>query len=518
MKLHSSGNILIIQSICILYVLSHVLPTDVLSRELYTDLQLSATCPGNYNPTTRTCGGIGDKDGYNSLNSAVSTLQPGDILFLRQGNYSQLNIATSGTVDSPITIQGYPGEAAVITNNGSQVGLWLKNRHDIIIDGLEVRNIEGHGRLEESSRITISNTLFTQSQSSGTTGSLKLVRSMYNRISNCTFTDSNSDSVVIQDNSDYNIFEGNIFNRAEHSLMSIRCSNYNIIRNNDFENPDQKAIEIYDCEGVSDAPFRLDSTKHNLFENNRVTETKASDRNYRYNAIQHGAQYTIVRKNVFRNCSGGGVNYQYYSDESLYVYGNRLYNNTFYNNSCYGIIGNSGSSSRYYDNRVVNNLLYQNKTCSGSATQIHISDPDAVILDHNLLATTDPGFVDAAAHNFSLTTNSPHLDTGTFITRANGSGNGTTITVHDAAVFFDGFGIPGENGDIIQFEGSQDTVDIVAVNYQSNTLTLGTAIAWTDSQGIHLKYSGSAPDPGAFEKGLTGSVISAPTGFQIVSK
>ncbi len=514
MKIYSRIHIPMISALCLAWSIFFLLPAHALSRELFVDRQLSSNCPGNYNPKTRACNESGSRDAYSDLDTAVSTLRPGDVLNLRQGSYTRLNITTSGTVENPITIRSYPRETAVITNNGSEVALWLIQRHDIIINGLEVRNAAGHGRLEESTRITIKNTLFTQSQSSGTTGSLKFVRSTYNHVNNCTFTDSNSDAVVIQDNSDYNIFEGNKFNRAEHSLLSIRCSNYNIFRNNDFANPNQKAIEIYDCEGISDAPVRLDSTKHNLFENNRITDTKASDRDYRYNAIQHGAQYTIVRKNVFRNCEGGGVNYQSYSDESLYVYGNRLYNNTFYNNSCYGIIGNSGSSSQYYDNRVVNNLLYKNTSCNGAPAQVSINDPDAVILDHNVLATDDPGFIDADANDFSLTTTSPVLDAGTFITHTNGSGSGTTIPVDDAAVFFDGFGIPEEIGDIIQFEGSQDTERILSIDYQNKTLTLDKAVTWTDGQGISLRYSGNAPAVGAFE-GTTDIVISTPTGLRI---
>ncbi|MCB1694402.1 MAG: right-handed parallel beta-helix repeat-containing protein, partial [Pseudomonadales bacterium] len=266
-----------------------------------------------------------------------------------------------------------------------------------------------------------------------------------------------------------------------------------------FSNPDQKATEIFDCEAVSDAPYLLNATKRNLFEHNRFIKTRSSDRNHRYNAIQHGAQDTVVRHNLFAHCEGGAVNYQQYSDEALYVHGNRLYNNTFYDNACNAIIGQSGPTSEFYDNRAVNNLLYMNTACDGTSQQTDIEDPASVILTNNLLATSPPGFVDVAALDLRLAAGSAAIDAGTFLTRATNDGNGTLLAVDDASYFYDGYGIPGESGDVIQFAGSTHPVRIISIDYAANELTLAEPRTWQAGQGVHLAFDGSAPDMGAYE-------------------
>jgi hypothetical protein len=463
---------------------------------LYVDPSLSSDCSSTYSIESRSCTG-GSSTAYASLNRALGDVSPGDEVILRAGSYGQISPSVSGESNRPITIKSYAGETASISNL-STIALSITDRSNIIIDGLTVNNVVGFGRLEDSSNITIRNSNFSSASSSGTTGALKLVRSTHNSILNNSFQDG-SDNMVLQDASDYNKIIGNNFYIGSHSLLSIRCSEYNIIRNNQFGNPDQKAVEIYDCEGTSDAPVRLNSTKQNLFEDNLFYDTLGYYADHRYNAIQHGAQHTIVRKNVFRNCEGGGVNYQYYSDESLYVYGNRMYNNTFYSNSCHGIIGNSGSSSRYYDNRVVNNLLYKNVNCDGGNTQVSIDDSSAVILTGNAVVSENPLFENEDDYDLRLTEDSPYIDAGIFLAATTDSGSGNTISVDDASFFYDGFGISGEVGDLIQLEGSTITARITSINYDTNTIQLDKSLTWSSGQGVGLTYTGDAPAVGAFD-------------------
>jgi hypothetical protein len=487
-------------------LLSSVIPCAY-AKTLYVDSSLSSNCTTSYSVDSRSCSG-GTSSAYATLSSALDSVSAGDEVILRAGSYEQIAPSISGTAGQPITIKSYTGETASISGLNT-IALSIIGKSYIIIDGLTVNNVVGFGRLEDSNNITIRNSYFNSATSTGTTGALKLVRSTNNNILNNTFQNG-SDNMVIQDASNNNRIIGNQFHIGSHSLLSIRCSDKNIIRGNKFGNPDQKAVEIYDCEGVSDAPVRLDSTKHNLFENNLFHDTLGYYADHKYNAMQHGGQHTIVRKNVFRNCEGGGVNYQYYSDESLYVYGNRLYNNTFYANSCHGIIGNSGSSSQYYDNRVANNLLYKNVNCDGDNTQVNIDDSSVVILSGNALATSDPQFEDESSYDLSLTENSPHIDTGIFVASATSSGSGSTMTVDDASYFYDGFGIDGEVGDLIQLESSTTTARIISINYDTNTIQLDKSVSWTSGQGIALAYTGDAPDVGAFELSSGSSTTLAP--------
>jgi hypothetical protein len=248
---------------------------------------------------------------------------------------------------------------------------------------------------------------------------------------------------------------------------------------------------------------RFDAAKRNLFERNQVILTRGSSREHLYNAIQHAAQYTIVRRNVFRNNAGGGVNYQMYRDEAMFVYGNRLYHNTFYANRCYAVVG-EGRASSYKDQQVKNNLLYKNGDCRGGGDQVMIPDRRAVVMTGNAIEKADPGFVDETGNDFRLAPGSRMIDAGGPLTTTVAAGSGTSMAVADALYFYDGYGIADEPGDTIQLLGSAETAVVKAIDYKTNTLTLDRAVTWTKGQGVALRYGGSAPDMGAFESGLDG--------------
>lgn len=474
--------------------------------EIFVDLTLGDDCPGEYDSSSRSCGG-GTRTAFNNLDEGLAAAEPGDHVVLRSGGYGAIAPVSSGQPGSPITIRNHHSETVLVANLSSEVAISMDGLSYITIQGLEFDAVRGFGHIYDCHHIVINGCRFSSS-GVGTTGSMKLARTTHSRIINNTFSDSDGDQMVLQDASDHNLIAGNSFFAAYHSLLSIRCSEHNIVRDNVFDNPDQKAVEIYDCEGTSDAPYRLDSTARNVFENNDFIRTRADTDDHSYNAIQHGAQHTIVRRNVFRGCLGGGVNYQHYSDESLFVYGNRMVQNTFYDNRCHAIIGdNPEDPARYFDHRVTNNLLFLNQDCTGGGEQTRIADPGVVILNHNVLATEDPGFVDEPGFDFRLTAASPFVNQGGFVTTTATEGSGTTIPVNDAGWFHDGLGVVGESGDLIQLEGQPTRVRIVQVDYTGNTLILAGPLTWSAGQGVHLAYAGDGPDPGAFERGLDGQIF-----------
>lgn len=477
------------------------------ARTIHADNALTSSCLTNYNVTTRSCGS-GSGTAYRTLTEAVAALQAGDTLLVRGGNYSErLAPPRSGEQSAYIAIRAYTGETASITGN-LDLAIVLTGRSYLIIEGFRIDNVIGWGRLEDSSNNIIRNNHFTRATAGGTTGGLKLVRSTYNRILDNTFEDGN-DNVVVQD-SDRNLLQNNIFLGARHSLLSVRCGNFNVIRGNTFSNSEQKAAEIYDCEGVSDAPVKLDATKRNIFDANRFILTRASSEPHRYNGIQYGGQNSIVRRNVFHDNQGGAIRIQVYSDEALYNYGHRFYHNTFYNNRCYGLSSSDvAASSQFRDNRARNNLFYRNTDCSGGGAQISFNTT-AVIFENNALLTSAPPFVDEAGRNLRLQPGSAQIDAGAFLASAVGAGSGTRLVVDDPSYFYDGYGIPAETGDLIQLAGQSQTARIVAIDYAARVLTLSQSLAWTDGQGVHLAYSGSRPDMGAFEF-ETGSASNTPS-------
>jgi parallel beta-helix repeat protein len=282
-------------------------PVTAQSTTIYVDPGIGAASCNAYDPTRRICLG-GTSTAYLTIAGAASVAKPGWTVLIRAGTYRErLSPVGSGTQSQPLVFRRYSNEIATIT--GISPGILLMKKEYIEIDGVTVTDVLGWARLEDSRNITIRNSVFRRATATGTTGGMKLVRSSDNRIVNNIFDDGN-DNMILVDSADRNLIQDNIFQEARHSLLSVRCSNFNVFRGNSFSNTKQKAIEIYDCEGTStDTPFRLDATKHNLFELNSVTKTLASDLEYRYNGIQHGAQQTIVRRNLFRNNDGGTVGF-----------------------------------------------------------------------------------------------------------------------------------------------------------------------------------------------------------------
>jgi hypothetical protein len=481
----------------------------------YVDAQLSSACT-TYTPAARSCGS-GSSTAYKDLQSASAAAQPGDTVFVRQGTFTtQFVPQTSGTSAANITFQVYSNETATLTNI-NDAAIYLLNRNYLVIDGFTVTNVLGWGRIENSSHNIIRNNQFLVATAGGTTGGLKFIQSHYNKVLNNTFTDGNDDMLLQQ--SDRNLILGNSFFKGRHTLLNISCGNYNVVRGNTFDNPTQKAIESFDCEGtVSGQPVLLDATKHNVWEGNTFAGTASSTRDYDFNAMQYSGQNGIVRRNVYHDNLGGGVNFQLYADEALYNYSHRLYNNTFYNNKCEAIAASGNTSpSQYFDNIVKNNLLYKNVNCSGAANQTSIGNSTAVVLTSNAIVTSSPLFVSETTHDFHLQSGSPQIDAGAFLTTTAVAGSGTSMRLADVGYFYDGYGIVGEVGDTIQLAGQGARATIVAIDYTNKVLTLSQSLTWTAGQGVALAYVGSAPDMGAFESGAVISTApAAPTNLRIV--
>jgi hypothetical protein len=468
-----------------------------LATVLYVDSRIAAPSCASYNPVARSCTG-GRETAFKTLAGVVTHADAGTTVLIREGVYQEpLVPAASGTGDRPIVFKNFEREIVTLSNIDAPA-LQIIGREHIVIDGLTVVDTQGWGRLQDARENTVQHMTFKRATANGTTGGLKLVRSIFNRISENRFEDGN-DSLMIQDASNGNLVTKNAFQNARHTLLCIKCSGANIVRENIFANANQKAMEIFDCEKLSDAPLRLDSTKRNLIEQNIFTVTRGSWNEHDHNAIQHGGQYTIVRRNLFLKDLGGGVAYASYPSESLFVYGNRLYNNTFYDNRCFALVGYAGDPKQYRDNRAVNNLFYKNRDCEGKGDQLSIADRGAVITAGNAVESKDPGFVDESKPDLHLKRDSPMIDRAGRLTVTRSAGEGTTMPVGDVFWFSDGFTIPGEIGDEIQLLGTTDTARVVRIDYTARTLTLDHSLSWRSDQGVALKFAGLAPDFGAAE-------------------
>jgi hypothetical protein len=129
----------------------------------------------------------------------------------------------------------------------------------------------------------------------------------------------------------------------------------------------------------------------------------------------------------------------------------------------------------------------------------------------------NPQFVNAPAYpagydeswDFGLTSGSPAIDAGGALTAATSSGtNATALTVEDAYFFCDGFDIV--DGDSIRIGGGTP-VQITAIDYARNIITLAAARTWATGDAVNLTYNGNAPDIGAFESGQSAPIVPPPT-------
>ena len=246
-----------------LLALGSVVPDPASAAALYADNSLPSSCT-TYNATNRSCTG-GSAAAYRTLATALAAAQPGDTVHVRGGTWSERLIAPrSGTASQPITIIAHVGETPVLSGL-ADVAISLAGVSYIVIDGIGVDNSLGWARIDNSSYNVLRNLRLSRATAAGTTGGVKFANnSSYNKLLDSTLSDGN-DSLTIQQ-SDHNLVAGNTITEARHSIFSVRCGNFNVLRNNTFTNTQQKIGEIYDCEGTSDAPVMLDATKHNLVE------------------------------------------------------------------------------------------------------------------------------------------------------------------------------------------------------------------------------------------------------------
>jgi hypothetical protein len=499
---------------------------------LYVDGLIWLNSCSNYDPISRACGG-GSAVAYRTLAGAAAAAQAGDTVFFRQGTYNeQLRPLNSGASGSPITYRSYPGETAILSSGSTPATIVLQDVGYIAILDLRVEDARWLEALNAHDVVVSGNT-FLRTPASGTTGNVRFISSDHNQILGNLLDDGNDNLVLID--SDFNLVEGNIIREGSHSLLSIRCSNYNVIRENYFSNTQQKIAEVYDCGTDTVAvPHAFNATHHNVIEGNVFAKTSYYYSTSGNNGIQYSGQDGILRRNVFYH-TNTGLGMQIYNDEALYNEHNRVVQNVFYDNECAGIAVRGGA----LDNRYKNNILYKNKGISGDCygtgpAQVVYRKPLAEFsFESNDILNEHPGeyviqeefgvgdtlvsyeaeypalfagnreiapdFEDEAAFDFRLKSTSQLIDAGIYLAKATSSGSGTTLPVDDARYFTDGFGIQGMSGDLIRLEGVDGTATILSVDYDTNTLTLDTPLAWNEGQGVSLDYYGSAPDIGAYE-------------------
>jgi hypothetical protein len=128
-----------------------------------------------------------------------------------------------------------------------------------------------------------------------------------------------------------------------------------------------------------------------------------------------------------------------------------------------------------------------NQSLADWLTYLKVSGQDV----HSL--TSDPLFVNPAAFDFSLQSESPLIGKGTVLARTINAGSGKTITVTDVSDFSDGFGIG--SGDFVLVGNSH--VKIIAIDYIDHSISVDRVINWDKNDAVSFPFDGIAPNMGA---------------------
>ena len=347
-------------------------------------------------------------------------------------------------------------------------------------------------------------------------------------------------------------------NDFSHYTLSLNWNSQNaIVRNNTFH--DQ--IEINNSGNCHSDTFFSDPGGTNLVNN----MANVYEGNTQYNGVGpnakgpllqapacSGCNIAIIRFNITNRIgSGSTTNDQNWQNV-------KVYNNTTADaNSDAGTTGletDNSQDSNPPTPAILNQIYYYSRSGIVDVSPGTCGNANSCNFGHNLafcvagcgtiyghvyqsgLFTADPGnqvadpkFVNYIApanpsNNYHLQSGSPAIAAGTFLTTANGAGStSTSLVVADPTYFQDGYGLTNAfsavSGDCIAITTVTKIVCVTAVNYVTKTLTLASAISWSNGDHVWL-YSksdgvvvltGTAPDLGALPFGSSNPQAATPT-------
>lgn len=435
------------------------------------------------------------------------------------------------------TIQAYSGETPILTTNywsppGSATpSLWVVNSSNITINGLTFTNNSKNAIIQNAIRVTLANCVLGQSLTTNNSSSFNVLNTSWMTLTNCVInntglvtSDGNDEGESVKigaqtDTTATNTFGNRILNctfvHGGHTLPEIASRN-TVIRNCLFYNDDffvgTNGVDTFGNRWLS---FLGGNAMSNLVENCRFGYSgRPADQPADCAGIEVSTSANIIRRNQFYRARGFSVSFYQkgftQQPRNNHVYHNSVLNSgwdtnaTYYWRAAWGFMHENDSTN----NSMVNNAAWMLPTNVWyfrlGATLSNLQARIAGNFDN----TSNPLFVNTNLLGESVTdqpdmhlrSGSPLIDSGVWLaTITSASGSGNTFTVSDSGYFYDGWGIPGEIGDLVQLQGQTTQTRITLVDYGTMTLTTADSLTWTNGQGVSLAYAGTAPDIGAYE-------------------
>ena len=503
--------------------------------------------------TWASCNGDTDPLVYCHMDTANTNAVAGDTINVLAGTYNgdgpdeNIDPANSGSNGSPITYQALGGTVTITgaaCNGTAEPAIDIDPGIDyIIVDGIDASTCTFHVMINGGDHNEIKNGTFNRNLATQWYHSRIFGGSQYNWIHDNIFSKGgecsggNDNGTVLEigtelsstDNTDYNLFEDNIFLHGGHHVVGL-YGKYNTFRNNYLHNEEwtnSKGNRTLYMMGSGSNGVR------NLIESNRFGYTAAPCDATSTGGVLVASSDNIFRCNSFYHNIIHGLLLQVYSLQD--VNDNKIYNNTLFNNCdsdeepsiCDGGFEDSAvgfndwvSGKEVVGNVFKNNLYYSHFTPYTDTDQANIGD-QIFVNEYNGNVSGNPLFVnasttppsdktDSSLPDLNLQLGSPAINEGgslTIVADAD-TGSGTSLIVDDAKYFQDGTWGPSYadiDADWIAVGTVGNIVQISSIS--GNIITLASSITRSDgnsiwlykkSDGVQVLY-GSAPDAGAYE-------------------
>jgi hypothetical protein len=470
-----------------------------------------------------------------TLGKASREALPGDVIVLMPGTYAGygniLAPKNSGTAAAPITFRAAERRAALLTGAaGTDRAIVLDGVSHIRLEGLHVFPASPQGLwffAQNTKDIHLTDMLMERSRDAAE-GTPFLIRDSEDIFVRDSCLKKSPFNMAVVQRSSRILFEGNAISYAGHSPLQFWDGTETVydtevvLRGNVFSPTWGRAFEFL-------------MARNALVENNIIIHSLHGGRSAS-EASQPNAFAAIYRFNrIFRNWGNPIVMHPW-----LEVHGvtdTCIYNNVFDRNSLEALrIIERNVSFPVRDNVVKNNIFYRNDPYGEERQVVLSKGAQHVRFEHNALGeggkigfsnalSRDPDdlqsngdgqfrgnfrgpvdFVDLGRYDHRLSAESPLRDAAAPLTFALSAGRGQVLAVEDVHYFYDGFGIAGEQGDLIAVGDAARQARVVKVDVESGTLELDRVLTWQQGDAVSLAWSGAAPDMGAIEHGDTGRV------------
>ena len=482
-----------------------------------------------------------------TISQLNSNIVAGDTAWFRSGTYTtgiEPTGIVQGKADSVILLKSYTGEMAAISDSNIY-GILLQGDDYFKIDSIRFTKCDKLARINlGSDYIEFENCIFDSAVSECFKmyggGGEPDIYSQHLWIHNCTFHNSGNVNTETCDDqlhlvyygvdgseeSTYNTFEDNILYHGGHHCFASHTK-YNVIRNNITHNegfmssPGGCPYSPNDTDSLyGNRNFMIQNTDDNigtfnLVENNRIGHAgRPPDDDGAHNLVV-ASKKNIVRYNYIFNACNDGLYLRSADSDSNKIYNNTIYLNGVNNNAQYSR-RNGITIVQYSINSVFkNNISYANDNNDFSDW----GDDDNTETNNWFGVNGNPIFTNtdvsdptsSTLPDLSIGENSACIDSGTYLTQANGSGtNNDTLIVDDALYFQDGSwgsSLSSIDADWIAIGTVNDTVQIDTIYYDLKKIILSENMTWSDNASVWLYkdsdgtivLKGSKPDIGAYE-------------------